>query len=178
VFPVPPEPAAEAIRLGRSQQGWVYGTFAVLAMTGLAWLLLHHFVSIPGEFGVARHPLEIWSLRLHGAAAMVFLVVIGTLLPLHVRRAWRMRRNLATGIAMLAVNATLVATGYALYYAGSESLRSSSSVIHWGVGLGAVALMATHIVVGRARRSGAGGAAKPDRRSFTARESLPLRQTK
>lgn len=138
----------------------MYGSFAVLAATGLAWLVLHHFVRVPGDFGIARHPLEIWSLRLHGAAAMAFLVLMGTLLPVHVRRAWRARRNLATGIAMLAANAMLVATGYALYYAGSESLRSWSSVIHWSVGLGAVALMTTHIAAGRARRRDEGKVAR------------------
>jgi cation transport ATPase len=149
------------MQIGRTQQGWVYGTFAALAVTGLGWLLLHHFVGVAGEFGSTRHPLEIWLLRLHGAAAMAFLVLIGTLLPLHVRSAWRARRNLATGIAMLAANAMLVATGYALYYVGSEVLRSWASVIHWGVGLGAVALMATHIVLGRARRSRARRTAAP-----------------
>jgi len=149
-----PEPACGAPGLGGAQRRWVYGTFAVLAASGLAWLLLHHFAGVPGESGIGRSPLEIWSLRLHGAAAMIFLVLIGTLLPVHVRRAWRARRNLATGIAMLAANVLLATTGYALYYAGSESLRAWSSAIHWGVGIGAVALMATHAVIGQARSAG------------------------
>ena len=54
-------------------------------------------------------------LKAHGAAAMLVLVLIGTLLPMHVKFAWRARRNLRTGLSILGVFGFLVLTGYALY---------------------------------------------------------------
>jgi hypothetical protein len=78
---------------------------------------------------------------------MAFLVVLGTILPGHVTRAWSfrksraqsVRRNVVTGILMLSLVAALALTGYALYYSGSEDLRPYISTGHWIMGLAAVA---------------------------------------
>ena len=65
--------------------------------TGALWLLFHYFVRVHGEFGDRPHALEIWWLRLHGAAAMLTLLVLGSLVPIHVRRGWHQRKNLLAG---------------------------------------------------------------------------------
>jgi len=59
----------------------------------------------------------------HGGAAMVTLLLLGALIPVHVMRAWRSRKNRVSGSAMVTFNAVLIVTAFGLYYLGSETLR-------------------------------------------------------
>lgn len=142
---------ADSIRLGPWHQGAVYGATAALAITGIVWLALHYFFAIPGVYGPQIHPLEPWMLRLHGAAAMAGLVIYGSLLPVHIRRAWSIRRNIALGVALVAFMLALTLTGYLLYYAGGEETRPVISILHWVLGLVVPAVLAWHIVHGRGK---------------------------
>jgi len=140
---------ADSIRLGPWHQGAVYGATAALAVSGTIWLVLHYFFAVPGEYGPQTHPLEPWMLRLHGAAAMAALVIYGSLLPVHVRRAWSIRRNIALGIGLVSIMLLLTVTGYLLYYSGDENARPVISAAHWILGLVVPALLVWHIVSGR-----------------------------
>ena len=142
---------ADSIRLGPWHQGFVYGATAALAVTGSLWLVLHYFLSTSGEYGLQVHPLEPWMLRLHGAAAMAGLIIYGSLLPVHVRRAWSIRRNIVLGVGLISVMLLLTVTGYLLYYSGDENTRPVISALHWILGLVVPILLVWHIVSGRAR---------------------------
>src|SRR5262249_32906713 len=117
--------------------------------------------------------MEAWGkgtsyvLLLHGAAAMLMLVLLGTLLPFHTVISWRRRENRGMGTVMLAVNAILVVTAFGLYYAGSDTLRRWTSDVHIVVGLSVPLLLAAHVLTGRA-------AARASRRSRTARHHRAL----
>jgi hypothetical protein len=140
---------ADSIRLGPWHQGAVYGATAALAVSGIVWLVLHYFFAVPGEYGPRPHPLEPWMLRLHGAAAMAGLIIYGSLLPVHIRRAWSIRRNIALGIGLIGTMLLLTVTGYLLYYSGDENIRPVISAAHWILGLIVPALLVWHIVSGR-----------------------------
>jgi len=153
-----------SIRLSTSHERWVAGTGLALLGSGVLWLVCHYFVTVPGEFGETRHPLEAWWLRLHGGAAMGFLIVLGTVLPVHVQRAWDARRNRGSGAMLLCVICALLITGYALYYAGGEEFRPWISTSHWATGLIGGAALVLHRLTGRqaaARRR----ATRPRRRA-------------
>ncbi len=143
---------------------------SVLFLSGVLWLLTDRLKQLSSG--------ELWSrmstslLMLHGAGAMVMLVLFGGLMPFHVRVGWRRKRNRTTGMVMLAANAALVVTAFGLYYAGAEPVRNWASTVHTGVGLALPALLAVHIVRGRRRLHGVGVArsASIDRRE---RRSLP-----
>jgi len=141
--------------LGRGQRRWLHGSFAVLFLTGVVWWGLHRWGEVETEFGPQPHPLNPWLLRVHGAAAMVALVVFGTLLGGHVRNAWRAGRNRTTGAGMVAFCAVLAVSGYALYYAGSEGFRAAASLAHLGFGLALPVVLVVHIRSGRRARGGA-----------------------
>jgi hypothetical protein len=100
---------------------------------------------------------EIWQqaiaylLMVHGGATMLTLMLLGALFPLHIGRAWRARKNRATGIVMLAFNAVLIATAFGLYYSGSEAIRPWTSNLHIAFGLALPLLLLAHIKVGRKR---------------------------
>lgn len=144
------------IRLGSPHRAWLFGTFATAFVTGLAWWVLHRWFQVNGEFGPAPHPAEPWLIRLHGAAAMLSLLLLGSLLTQHVRRAWLARRNRRSGTVLLVLNALLALTGYALYYSGGESLRAMASNAHLALGLALPGLLALHIAFGRRTRPGGG----------------------
>jgi hypothetical protein len=165
------------MRLSRHHRQWIYAVGGSLVGSGVAWLIAHYLAGA-SSFGETHHPSEPWWLRLHGAAVMAFLVVLGTILPGHVRRAWSLRknctqsvrRNVVTGILMLSLVAALALTGYALYYSGSEELRPYISTGHWVIGLAAAAGFYQHRR-GRSQRGSQRGPAKQAARPRAAEPS-------
>jgi hypothetical protein len=125
----------------------LYATFGMLVLTGGAWLAADRLKDAADG--------ELWQeaaadlLMVHGGAAMLALLLLGALAPLHVTPGWRKRRNRAAGIAMVTVNAVLVATAFGLYYAGGEWLRPWISDTHIAVGLSLPALFLVHVLAGR-----------------------------
>jgi hypothetical protein len=146
----------DSIRLGPWHQGTVYGATALLVVSGVIWILLHFFMVTQGEFGETHHPLENWMLKTHGGAAMAGLIIYGSLLPIHIRRAWAIRRNIFLGIGLVLLMLLLTITGYLLYYAGGEDTRPIISAAHWILGIGAPLLLTWHVVSGKRRSRQAG----------------------
>jgi MFS family permease len=107
----------------------LYSTLAVLLATGLYW-------------EVAREPL---LMKIHGAAAMLILVLIGRLLALHVPSGWTERRSRKSGAAMLAIGGLLTVTGYLLYYLGDETARQFASWFHLALGIAVPIALGLHL---------------------------------
>lgn len=143
--------SALTIRLGSRHRRLGYATFGLLWTSGVLWLLLHYFFRVDGDFGPEAHPLEAWSLRLHGLMAMLALVAVGSLATNHVRLAWKRRKNLRTGLAMLAMTVWLGASGYALYYFVSEANEAWLPLTHWIAGLALPLAGWVHVRRGRRR---------------------------
>lgn len=142
-----------AVRPARRYVFWLYAIGGLLLVSGLGWLVAHYFLVTAGEFGEAHHVSEHWWLRIHGAAAMGFLVIFGALLPAHVLRAWHSGNNRRTGVLMLIVIALSGITAYGLYYAGSDALRAWLSTIHWITGFAATTGLVVHVWVGKHLRN-------------------------
>ncbi len=140
------------MRLSRRHERWVYGIGGLLFLSGVGWLIAHYFLAKPDAFGNSFHPSEPWWLRLHGAAAMGFLLVLGSLFPRHLVPAWRVRRNFRSGLGVIGVMALLIATGYGLYYAAGEQSRPWISAIHWIIGLLAALIVPWHAWRGKRTR--------------------------
>ena len=143
----------EPIRLPQWQEWAIYGAFGLMAGSGLLWLLFHFALQVQTPFDPQPAPLEYQWLRLHGASAMLGLVVLGSLLPVHIRRAWELHRNRLTGLIMSGACALLIVSGYLLYYFASEQSRPWISVAHWGFGLVVLPSLAWHVWAGQQRRS-------------------------
>lgn len=142
------------LRLERWHRRCVYAVCIWLTLSGVLWLIAHYWLRINGEFGETPSPLEPWAMKLHGAGAMLMLFFSGSLMNSHIRRAFKSRRNLYSGCAMLALTSILIGSGYGLYYLINEHSRIWWSLIHWIVGLLFPALMALHIVLGRTEKKG------------------------
>lgn len=142
-----------SIKLSRRHEWFAYGVSVVVFGTGAIWAWVHFFASPPNEFG-ASSPVESWMLKAHGAAAMATLVLLGTLVPTHMKFAWRAGRNLRSGLTIVSVFGFLVLTGYGLYYAGGERLRAWTSAAHLWVGLALPVFLGLHVWRGKRSRSG------------------------
>jgi len=136
-----------ALRLdGRFRWG-LYGIFSVLFVTGAVWMIADALKDSPsGDFWQG---MSASLLMIHGGAAMVTLVLLGALIPIHVMRGWRSRRNRLAGAAMVIANVLFVVTAFGLYYAGSEIWRPWISNVHIAVGLAFPVLVVIHIWTGR-----------------------------
>lgn len=155
----------DALRLAPRLRWWFYGVFGTAFVSGSAWLALHAWGGTDSDFGPQPNAAEPWLLRLHGAAAMGVLVILGTMLPLHLQRGWRARRNRGSGGTIVLLCTLLVVSGYALYYAGGEQTRRIAVVLHDGLGLVFPLVLWWHIARGRrARREQESPRAAPSRR--------------
>jgi len=126
----------------------LYAACSALFVTGAAWLPANQMKDAPST-GEVWQTIGAYLLMIHGGAAMVALMLLGALFPLHMQRGWRARRNRIIGAIILACTGALIATSFGLYYAGSEMLRPWMSDIHIGLGLCLPGLFLVHIMIGR-----------------------------
>jgi hypothetical protein len=133
-------------RLVAWQRIVVFGAGGVLVASGAAWLALHY-----GRGADALpSPLEAWAMRLHGLAAFAALFALGALAAAHIPQGWRFTHRLrwarqrGSGIALCVLAATLVATGYLLYYFAPDAVRPALGWLHSGLGVATAVLLASH----------------------------------
>jgi len=134
----------------------LYGAFALLVVTGAVWLVADQLKDSPE--GELWQRISASMLMIHGGVAMLTLLMLGALFPLHIRLGWRSRRNRITGPAMIAFNAVLIVTAFGLYYSGSDTVRPWASDVHIGLGFALPALFVVHILLGRRSRPDKNGA--------------------
>jgi hypothetical protein len=136
-------------RLDPSFRFAIYSAFAALFASGAAWLVADQLKETSN--GEIWQQAAAYLLMVHGGAAMLTLMLLGALFPLHIGRAWRAKKNRTTGIGMLTFNAVLIATAFGLYYLASEILRPWASDLHIAFGLAMPLLFLAHVKTGRKR---------------------------
>ncbi len=139
----------DSIRLKRAHRYFLYAVLALLFFSGGVWGYVNYLARVPNELGSTS---KAFAMKIHGAAAMAILVLIGTLLNGHVKFAWRAGRNRINGALFLGVFAILTLTGYGLYYAGGERLRTWMSQTHLIIGMALPIFLVIHILHGRTTR--------------------------
>jgi hypothetical protein len=136
------------LQLGPRHRRILYTVSSILLITGVSWAWMHR-LDEAGELTEAWRRLKPLLLEVHGLIAVGFVLLVGTLLPGHVRRAWHARKNRANGAFFLTVVTLLTLSGYALYYMSSEAGRAATSRFHLWLGLAAPALLIWHVRLGR-----------------------------
>jgi len=141
-------PNTRSARLARWQIWLLTLSGASLWLSGGAWLLLHYFGQVEGDFGPAMNPLEPWMMRLHGFVLIPALLGIGGMLIAHIPKGWTHAAQRVAGVALCAWLSVLIATGYMLYYVGAEDVRAWTSIAHWSFGLALPAIFVWHYLNG------------------------------
>jgi hypothetical protein len=139
-----------AVRLEPWFRFTLYAAFALLVLTGAVWFVADQLKD--SSEGELWQRVSASMLMIHGGVAMVTLLFLGALFPLHIRLGWRSGRNRLTGPAMVAFNAVLIVTAFGLYYSGSDTVRPWMSTIHIVLGFAVPALFVLHILLGRRSR--------------------------
>jgi len=137
----------ERTRLGGLHKFFLYGGVSLLWLTGLIWLLFHYFGVHQNDVGGTNSPIEPLMMKIHGAAAMGILLVIGALVSAHIRRGWALKRNRLSGVIITSTFGLLTVSGWALYYVGDERARNVVSIAHWVVGLALPLIVVFHILM-------------------------------
>lgn len=135
-------------RISRWQRRLLYGCVTVLFVSGLLWLSVHQWgwplMSRASMEGLPS-PWEPWLMKLHGAAMMTMLFLIGRLSATHVMRGWRLPTTRKRGgVGLLLGMGLLVLTGYSLYYLVPDDWRDADGWLHAGIGAAWVATLLVH----------------------------------
>jgi hypothetical protein len=155
----------------------LYGIFTLLFVSGVVWLLADRMKNNMDADSEMWQQAATFLLTLHGGAAMVTLMLLGALGPMHVQRAWRAGSNRATGVASIALYGLLIATAFGLYYLGSEAVRPWISYVHIAFGLAVPAVITAHIMVGRASTATMAQKVRTTRRATAAPVVVPAAAT-
>lgn len=139
-------PNTRSARLARWQIWLLTLSGGVLWLSGAAWLLLHYYGQIEGEFGPETNPLESWMLRTHGFALIPALLGFGSLFIAHMPKGWKDRRQRLIGTMLTGLVGLLILSGYLLYYASGDDFRGWVSLIHWAIGLAVPTVFIWHYV--------------------------------
>ena len=136
------------LQLSRRHQLTFYTASLLLFISGATWAWANHLDETAQASDTLRE-LKPWLLKIHGFSAMAFVLLLGTLLAGHVRRAWHARKNRGNGAFFLIAVSLLTLSGYALYYVCNEAWRNAASQFHLWLGLISPALLVLHIWFGR-----------------------------
>ena len=128
----------------------LYAAFSTLFISGALWLAADSLKDAPD--GERWQAISANLLMVHGGVAMVTLMLFGAMVPIHLLRAWRAKRNRWTGGLMAVLNAILIITAFGLYYLGGEEVRPWMSNVHLGAGFSLPLLLFIHILRGRVAR--------------------------
>ena len=118
--------------------------FILCAASGVLYLLAHEFEIAP--LAIKNHSLLI----LHGVTAYLFIILFGSVIPVHIKSGWKTKRNRISGSLMIAVMVLLLVSGLILYY--GVDTREPALWVHWIIGCGLVVLFPAHYLLGRLTR--------------------------
>lgn len=104
----------------------LWGSTAVVAVSGFAFLWLKYFVVPEDPYAIVNHPWQPFFLKLHILSAPALVFAVGVVFLRHIWRQFRSGRpgGRRTGLSVLVVLVPMVATGYLLQTVASrEALR-------------------------------------------------------
>src|SRR5258706_2187429 len=98
------------LRLRAGHRLLLYAIALSLLVSGGSWAWANR-LDQAGQAGASLRQLKTGLMKVHGLSAMVFVLLLGTLLPGHVRRAWHARKNRGNGAFFLTAVSVLTLSG-------------------------------------------------------------------
>lgn len=129
-------------------------TYVILSiswLTGLTFFVMNNWITVEGDFGPEKHPMQFKVLLLHGAAAFMMLMIFGSMLTNHLPLSWQTKRLRKIGLMLTSFIIIQTVTAYLLYYLANESLRAITVWIHLSFGLCIPLVLGIHVVLGKRR---------------------------
>ena len=140
------------IRLSKVHEYIIYLIAVIVIISGFLWLYFDFFIRVETEYSLQVHPLQNTFLILHGTSSIIFLIALGSVLPIHVLKAWKTKNNRLSGGCFLLLFTILILTGIGLYYSGVEENRRIFSISHWVIGILFPVFFVIHIYFGKFKK--------------------------
>lgn len=129
--------------------GWfrkgLYGLYAMAWCSGVSFFVMKTWLVVDGDFGPVKHPWQFPSLQVHGAAAFLMMITFGFILGAHVQYSWECHQHRKRGIAIIALNSSLMITAYLLYYIAQDDFRDVIEYIHLAIGFSLPLALIAHV---------------------------------
>ena len=140
------------IRLSKIHEYIIYLISVIVTISGFVWLYFDFFVRVETEYSLQVHPMQNIFLILHGSSSIIFLIILGSVLPIHVYKAWKIKNNRLSGGFFLLLFTILILTGIGLFYSAVEDNRRILSVLHWVIGILFPIFFVIHIYFGKYKK--------------------------
>tara|TARA_B100000003_G_scaffold157226_1_gene142704 strand:+ start:36 stop:461 length:426 start_codon:yes stop_codon:yes gene_type:complete len=140
------------IRLSKVHEYIIYLISVIVVISGFLWLYFDFFIRVETEFSLQVHPLQNTFLILHGSSSIIFLIALGSVLPVHIFKAWKTKNNRLSGGFFLLLFTILILTGIGLFYSAVEDNRRILSVLHWVIGILFPIFFVIHIYFGKYKK--------------------------
>jgi len=124
----------------------------IVTISGFVWLYFDFFVRVETEYSLQVHPMQNIFLIMHGTSSLIFLILLGSVLPIHVLKAWKIKNNRLSGGFFLLLFTILILTGIGLFYSAVEDNRRILSIMHWIIGILFPIFFVIHIYFGKFKR--------------------------
>lgn len=139
-----------SLRLSRRHRYAIDSVLALLLLSGLAWLGLDRGDALDVALGTWLRA----DTRVHAAAGLAIVFLVGTLWLVHLQPWWRSQRNRLPGALALAGLALMAVSGYALGYLVDEAGHAWMGRLHWIAGVAGAVCYVWHRVQGPRTRPG------------------------
>ena len=140
------------IRLSKVHEYIIYLISVIVVISGFLWLYFDFFIRVETEFSLQVHPLQNTFLILHGSSSIIFLIALGSVLPVHIFKAWKTKNNRLSGGFFLLLFTILILTGIGLYYSAVQENRQLLSILHWVIGILFPIFFVIHIYFGKYKK--------------------------
>ena len=140
------------IRLSKIHEYIIYLISFIVTISGFIWLYFDFFVRVETEYSLQVHPMQNIFLIMHGTSSLIFLILLGSVLPIHVYKAWKIKNNRLSGGFFLLLFTILILTGIGLFYSAVEDNRRILSVLHWVIGILFPIFFVIHIYFGKFKK--------------------------
>ena len=127
------------------QRRLLWGSSALLAVTGLVYAALRYLVTPTDPFSAYNHPLQPWVLAAHVVLAPVLLFAVGWFWGNHVLpKLGRRAPGRISGLTLLAFVVLMTASAYLLQVSSASGARVVLAWTHGITGTVYVAWLAAH----------------------------------
>jgi hypothetical protein len=145
-------------RMAAGQRAWVYLIVGTLWLSGCVWLCLDQFFTVRGPFGKTPHPWEAPLVLVHGVIAVASMYLLGWISARHVTHSWIRSRRRISGAVLSLFLATLIVSGFALFFVSDDQWQHIAAVIHEISGLGLTPIAIQHWFLRQRHHSSSGEA--------------------
>ena len=124
----------------------IYVLFSVSWLTGALFFILNRWVTVDGDFGPEKHPLQFPILMTHGASAFLMIFIFGVVVASHITANWHMKAVRRLSLFLVITMSFQIVSAYLLYYLASETWREIIANVHAIIGFLLPLLLCIHVI--------------------------------